>query len=89
MGAIADRLGRRVLLGLVRAYRLLLSPMLGPACRFSPTCSAYAEEAITRFGVLRGGAMALRRVFRCHPFAAAGLDPVPAAISKPTRTKTT
>jgi hypothetical protein len=86
---IADRFGRRVLLLFVRAYKVLLSPVLGPSCRFSPTCSAYAEEAITRFGALKGGAVALRRILRCHPFAAAGLDPVPASISKPTRTKTT
>jgi uncharacterized protein len=89
VGTIADRLGRRALLLLVRSYRFFLSPVLGPACRFTPTCSAYAEEAITRFGVAKGSAMAVRRILRCHPFAAAGLDPVPASISKPTRTKTT
>jgi putative membrane protein insertion efficiency factor len=89
VGTIADRLGCGILLLLVRAYRLLLSPVLGPACRFAPTCSAYAEEAITRFGAVKGSALAVRRILRCHPFAAAGLDPVPASISKPTRTKTT
>lgn len=73
---------------LVRAYRLTLSPLLGPACRFEPTCSAYAEEAIRRFGPTRGGALAIRRILRCHPFATAGLDPVPAPSAKATRIKT-
>jgi hypothetical protein len=89
IAAIADLLGRRILLLLIGGYRLLLSPVLGQACRFTPTCSAYAEEAITRFGALKGSVLAARRILRCHPFAAAGVDPVPAAISNPARTKTT
>jgi uncharacterized protein len=86
IAATAARLGRAPLLLLIRAYQLFLSPLLGPACRFSPTCSAYAAEAIERFGAIKGGYLAVRRILRCHPFARAGLDPVPASTS--TRAKT-
>jgi putative membrane protein insertion efficiency factor len=72
-----DRLGRAPLLGMVRVYRAALSPMLGPACRFEPTCSVYAEQAIARYGACRGSYLALRRLLRCHPFSRGGLDPVP------------
>lgn len=61
----------------VRAYRRYLSPALAPHCRFSPTCSAYAIEAVQLHGPLRGSWLAVRRVARCHPFHAGGLDPVP------------
>lgn len=60
----------------IAAYRLFLSPLIGPACRFAPSCSAYADQAIARHGVLRGGSMALRRLLRCHPFNPGGFDPV-------------
>ena len=63
-----------VLLG---AYKQLVSPLLPPACRFTPTCSVYAREAVLKHGVLRGGAFALRRLARCHPFHPGGPDPVP------------
>ena len=59
------------------AYKRFLSPLLPPACRFSPTCSEYAREAVTRHGVRRGLWLALRRLARCHPFHAGGADPVP------------
>jgi len=65
-----------VVLHLLRAYKWLLSPLLPPACRYVPTCSEYAMEAAERHGVLRGGAMALWRVLRCHPFVQGGYDPV-------------
>lgn len=69
----------RALRGLIRGYQLLVSPVLGPHCRFEPTCSAYALEAVGRHGALRGGGLALRRILRCHPWGGAGYDPVPAA----------
>lgn len=68
---------RRLLTLLIRAYQLLLSPFLGNHCRFHPSCSAYAQEAILRHGAARGGWLALRRLGRCHPWHEGGLDPVP------------
>ena len=67
----------RALLLALRGYRLLLSPWLGSACRFSPTCSLYAMEAIERHGAAAGGMLAARRLLRCHPGCAGGHDPVP------------
>jgi len=71
-----DRIAKLVPLQLLRAYKWALSPLLPPACRYVPTCSEYAEEAIDRYGVLRGGAMTILRLLRCHPFAEGGYDPV-------------
>jgi putative membrane protein insertion efficiency factor len=70
---------QRGALALLRGYRLLLSPLLGQRCRFHPSCSHYAGEAILRFGVLRGGLLAMFRVCRCQPLCEGGLDPVPPA----------
>ena len=67
----------RLLLSVIRFYRRAVSPALPPSCRFTPTCSGYAEEAIRRHGAGRGGWLALRRVLRCHPFGGNGFDPVP------------
>jgi len=67
----------RVLLVAIRAWQLLLSPLLGPSCRFAPSCSGYACEAILRHGALRGAWLAARRLGRCHPFHEGGFDPVP------------
>jgi len=72
-----DALGKASLLGLLKVYRAAISPALGPACRFEPTCSVYAQQAIERFGALKGSSLALRRLLRCHPFSRGGLDPVP------------
>jgi uncharacterized protein len=64
--------------GLIRAYQLLLSPVLPPACRYEPSCSRYASEAIAQHGAAAGSWLALRRLLRCHPWGGAGYDPVPA-----------
>lgn len=64
-------------LGAIRYYQRAVSPTLPAACRFEPSCSKYAYEAIDRYGVLRGGWMTVRRLGRCHPFRAMGYDPVP------------
>jgi hypothetical protein len=70
-------LPRRLLMSLVRGYRLVLSPWLGSSCRFFPTCSAYALEALDRHGAAAGSYLAARRILRCHPFCAGGHDAVP------------
>ena len=68
---------KHLLLLLIRFYRAAVSPLTLPTCRYYPTCSAYAMEAIERYGARRGGWMALRRILRCHPFHPGGYDPVP------------
>lgn len=68
---------RRILASCVRGYQLAISPLLPPSCRFSPSCSQYALEAITRHGALKGTWLAARRLVRCHPFHPGGFDPVP------------
>lgn len=65
------------LIALVRFYQLFISPLLPPSCRYTPTCSQYALEALRRYGPLKGGWLALRRILRCHPFGGSGYDPVP------------
>ncbi|MFL5518783.1 MAG: membrane protein insertion efficiency factor YidD [Gemmatimonadales bacterium] len=68
---------RRLLAGLIRGYQTVLSPLLPPSCRFHPSCSQYALEALTRHGALKGSWLAARRLARCHPFHPGGYDPVP------------
>lgn len=66
-----------LLILLIKGYKTLISPLLPATCRFQPTCSGYAIEAIERFGALRGSWLAVRRILRCHPFHPGGYDPVP------------
>ena len=68
---------KKVFLFLIRLYRLGISPYIGPHCRFTPTCSRYAYEAILKYGALKGGYLAVRRLLKCHPFHEGGYDPVP------------
>jgi uncharacterized protein len=75
--SLPGKLIQQLLLALIQVYRYALSPFLGQRCRFHPSCSAYAAEALTRYGPLRGSWLAIKRVFRCHPFHPGGHDPVP------------
>lgn len=75
--SLVTRASASVLLWAIAAYRRFVSPLKPPACRFHPTCSAYAEQAVRRYGPWRGGLMAVRRVARCHPWHPGGYDPVP------------
>ena len=68
---------KQLLILFVRAYQVVLSPLLPAACRYHPTCSHYAVEALEKHGALRGGWLAVKRIARCHPFRAGGVDPVP------------
>ena len=80
MRKAAGAVSRTIVAGLVllvRGYQKLISPLIGPHCRFAPTCSQYAIEALAQHGVVRGLGLAVRRILRCHPFAEGGLDPVP------------
>jgi putative membrane protein insertion efficiency factor len=70
------RLMQRAALDLLRAYKWAISPIFPPSCRYTPTCSEYAMEAIERYGVFRGGMKAVGRILRCHPFVKGGYDPV-------------
>lgn len=73
---------RWLALALIKIYSYLISPLLGCNCRFYPSCSAYAQQAINRFGLVYGGYLALRRILRCHPWHCGGLDPVPTKVVK-------
>lgn len=80
---------RSLLIGLVKAYQYLISPFLGPSCRFHPTCSHYTIEAISEHGVLKGGYLSVRRIIKCHPLHEGGHDPVPTKQDKPLNTDKT
>lgn len=69
---------RRMIIGVIRGYQLIVSPWLPPACRYEPSCSEYALTAVRRFGAARGGWLGVRRLLRCHPLGSCGYDPVPA-----------
>lgn len=77
-------MAKRVLIGMVLAYQLLISPLLGANCRFQPTCSHYMIGAINRFGSIRGTWLGIRRLSRCHPWQKGGLDPIPELKKKHT-----
>ncbi|EAW34494.1 membrane protein insertion efficiency factor YidD [Lyngbya sp. PCC 8106] len=68
---------KKIVVTLIKGYKMLISPLLPPSCRYQPTCSTYAIEAVERFGVLQGGWLAIKRILRCHPFHPGGYDPVP------------
>ena len=68
---------KKLLIALVKIYRAYISPMRGPCCRYIPTCSQYALEALEKYGAFKGGFLALRRILRCHPLCKGGYDPVP------------
>lgn len=68
---------KTILLGVIRAYRQFISPLFPPSCRFQPTCSQYALEAIATHGAIKGSWLAIKRILRCHPFHPGGYDPVP------------
>lgn len=72
MGLIA-----KIMLGLIRFYQYAVSPLIPPRCRYTPTCSQYALEAVKKYGALEGGWLAVKRIARCHPFGGSGHDPVP------------
>lgn len=78
-----------ILILFVRAYQVMLSPLLPAACRYHPTCSNYAIEAIEKHGAMRGGWLAMKRIARCHPFRPGGFDPVPDPSSSSPANKTT
>ena len=68
---------RKIISGLIRLYQYIVSPFLGPNCRYTPSCSEYAQTAVMRFGVFKGGWIAIKRIGSCHPWGNSGYDPVP------------
>jgi putative membrane protein insertion efficiency factor len=70
-------MAKKILLLLIRGYRRFISPLFPPCCRFYPTCSSYALEAVSKYGALKGGFLAVKRILKCHPFNDGGYDPVP------------
>jgi putative membrane protein insertion efficiency factor len=78
----AKNLMKNILIQSIRGYRTFISPLFPPTCRFQPTCSQYAIEAIERFGTIEGSYLAAKRILRCHPFHPGGYDPVPCCCKK-------
>ncbi|MEB3282857.1 MAG: membrane protein insertion efficiency factor YidD [Lyngbya sp.] len=68
---------KKIVVTLIKGYKMFISPLLPPSCRYQPTCSTYAIQAVERFGVIQGGWLAIKRILRCHPFHPGGYDPVP------------
>lgn len=83
---VLARAARMAVMALIDIYRWTISPMIGPVCRYHPTCSMYAKDAVSGHGVVRGGWLAVRRIARCHPWASGGVDPVPPAVKTTGRT---
>jgi putative membrane protein insertion efficiency factor len=75
--SIVGRVVMRLALAVIRLYRLIISPSLPRCCRFTPSCSEYAEQALSKHGILRGLKLSVLRILRCHPFGGSGMDPVP------------
>ncbi len=75
--SIFQKVFLKMTLGLVYFYRYAISPLTPPSCRFTPTCSEYALEALTKYGLLKGGWLSIKRILRCHPWGGRGYDPVP------------
>lgn len=80
------KIARTTAIGIIQFYRAGISPYLPPHCRYTPTCSSYAMDAITRFGIVRGGWLAMKRIGRCHPWHDGGYDPVPEHPQHPKQT---
>lgn len=80
---LITQLPKRILRGLIRGYQMTLSPFIGNQCRFHPSCSTYALEAVEQHGAIRGTWLSVKRLGRCHPFNAGGFDPVPGATTAP------
>lgn len=71
----------KILIGLIRVYQIVISPLIGPRCRFTPTCSCYGIEALKTYGALKGSWLTLKRILKCHPLNEGGYDPVPPKIN--------
>jgi uncharacterized protein len=84
VGGAASRIPRLTITTMIRGYQLFVAPILPPSCRFYPSCSHYAAEAVERYGLRRGSILVLRRLLRCHPWGGSGYDPVPAEPSRRT-----
>lgn len=82
MGVVMHKRLLKLLLALIGLYQRFLSPLMGSNCRYQPSCSAYAREALEQHGLLRGGWLSLRRLLRCHPWGAYGYDPVPPPVAQ-------
>lgn len=79
--ATSHSLGAKILIGLIRVYQVVISPLIAPRCRFTPTCSCYGIEALKTHGLLKGGWLTIKRILKCYPLSEGGYDPVPPKIN--------
>lgn len=79
--ATTHSFGAKILIGFIRFYQVIISPLIGPRCRFTPTCSCYGIEALKNHGMVKGGWLTIKRILKCHPLHAGGYDPVPPKIN--------